>query len=98
MKMFEYMGKEIFSKFGIPVPKGRMVTSPDEALLVAAEIAGPVVIKSQVLSGKRGKAGGIKFADSPEAAKTAAEELFGIQIRGMPVDRLLASNRREIEN
>lgn len=59
--MFEYMGKEIFAKFGLPVPKGRMVSNPDEAAQVAREMGGPVVVKSQVLSGKRGKAGGIKF-------------------------------------
>jgi len=55
--MFEYMGKELFAKFGLPVPKGRMVTTSEGAALVAEEIGGPVVIKSQVLSGKRGKAG-----------------------------------------
>ncbi|MBC2727983.1 ATP-grasp domain-containing protein, partial [Desulfosporosinus sp.] len=71
MKMFEYMGKEVFAKFGLPVPKGRMVANSDEAFQIATEIGGPVVIKSQVLSGKRGKAGGIKFADHPEEARVA---------------------------
>ncbi|MDI6879796.1 MAG: acetate--CoA ligase family protein, partial [Desulfitobacteriaceae bacterium] len=97
MKMFEYMGKEVFAQFGLPVPKGRMVKSPDEAAQVAAEIGGPVVIKSQVLSGKRGKAGGIKFADNPEGAKAAAEELLGMTIQGLPVEILLVEEKLPID-
>ncbi len=71
MKMFEYMGKELFAKFNlpVPVPKGRMVKSPEEASRVATKIGRPVMIESQILSGKRGKAGGIKFADNPELSK-----------------------------
>ena len=97
MKMFEYMGKELFAKFGLPVPKGRMVTTPEEAARVAAEIGGPVVVKSQVLSGKRGKAGGIKFADSPEDAKAAAGELLGTTIQGLPVKMLLVEEKLQID-
>ncbi|EHQ91241.1 succinyl-CoA synthetase, beta subunit [Desulfosporosinus youngiae DSM 17734] len=97
VKMFEYMGKEIFAKFGLPVPKGRMVASPDEAFRAAAEIGGPVVIKSQVLSGKRGKAGGIKFADDPDGAKAAARELFGLTIQGLAVDTLLVEEKLQID-
>jgi succinyl-CoA synthetase beta subunit len=91
------MGKEIFAKFGLPVPKGRMVASPDEAFRAAAEIGGPVVIKSQVLSGKRGKAGGIKFADDPDGAKAAARELFGLTIQGLAVDILLVEEKLQID-
>jgi len=97
VKMFEYMGKEVFSKFGLPVPKGRMVTNSDEAFRVASEIGGPVVIKSQVLSGKRGKAGGIKFADHPEGARAAAQELFGMSIQGLSVDILLVEEKLKID-
>ncbi len=97
MKMFEYMGKELFAEFGLPVPKGRMVTNPDEAAQVAAEIGKPVVVKSQVLSGKRGKAGGIKFADDPESAKAAAEELFGMTIQGFPVNIVLVEEKLKID-
>lgn len=97
MKMFEYMGKELFAQFGLPVPKGRMVTTPDDAAKVAAEIGGPVVIKSQVLTGKRGKAGGIKFADNPEGAKAAAEELLGMTIQGLPVNILLVEEKLKID-
>jgi len=91
------MGKELFAQFGLPVPKGRMVTDPDEAAKVAAEIGSPVVIKSQVLSGKRGKAGGIKFADNPEGAKAAAEELLGMTIQGLPVEILLVEEKLKID-
>lgn len=95
--MFEYMGKELFSQFGLPVPRGKMVISSDEAAGVAREIGGPVVIKSQVLSGKRGRAGGIKFADNPEGAKAAAEELFGLTIQGFPVEALLVEEKLKID-
>jgi len=97
VKMFEYMGKEVFAKFSLPVPKGKMVTSSDEAFRVATEIGGPVVIKSQVLSGKRGKAGGIKFADDPEGARAAAQELFGMTIQGLSVDILLVEEKLQID-
>jgi len=97
VKMFEYMGKELFAQFGLPVPKGRMVTDPDEAAKVAAEIGGSVVIKSQVLIGKRGKAGGIKFADNPEGAKAAAEEILGMTIQGLPVNILLVEEKLKID-
>jgi len=97
VKMYEYMGKEIFAKFGLPVPKGRMVTTSDEAAQVAEGIGGPVVIKSQVLSGKRGKAGGIKFAENPEGAKAAAQELFGMTIQDLPVEILLVEEKLQID-
>lgn len=97
MKMFEYMGKEVFAKFGLPVPKGRIVTNPDEAFQVATEIGGPVVIKSQILSGKRGKAGGIKFAEHPEGARAAAQELLGMTIQGLAVDILLVEEKLQID-
>ncbi|MBC2721537.1 ADP-forming succinate--CoA ligase subunit beta [Desulfosporosinus sp.] len=97
MKLFEYMGKDIFAEFGLPIPKGRMVTTSDGAALAAVEIGGPVVIKSQVLSGKRGKAGGIKFVDHPEGAKAAAQELFGMTIQNLPVEILLVEEKLQIE-
>ncbi|MDD2442891.1 MAG: ADP-forming succinate--CoA ligase subunit beta [Desulfotomaculaceae bacterium] len=97
MKMFEYMGKELFAKYGLPVPKGRMVTNPEEAAKVAAEIGGPCVVKSQVLSGKRGKAGGIKFPNTPEEAKKAAEEVLGMTIQGLPVECVLVEEKLKID-
>ncbi|MBC9782923.1 ADP-forming succinate--CoA ligase subunit beta [Heliobacterium chlorum] len=98
MKCFEFMGKEIFAQFGIPVPQGRMVTTAEEAEGVAAEIGKPVVIKSQVLSGKRGKAGGIKFADTPAEAKAAAADLLAMTVQGHPVQRILLEEKLKIES
>ena len=69
MRMFEYEAKIIFSKLGIPIPKGGVASSPAEAEKVARGLGGVVVVKAQVLSGGRGKAGGIKYADSPEEAQ-----------------------------
>ena len=63
MKVHEYIAKDIFKKEGIPVPQNKMVVNPDEARAVAMEMGKPVVIKSQILVGGRGKAGGIKFDD-----------------------------------
>ncbi|MFZ5646903.1 MAG: ADP-forming succinate--CoA ligase subunit beta [Bacillota bacterium] len=97
MKLFEYMGKDLFARYGLAVPRGRVVSSPAEAALAAREIEGPVVIKSQVLSGKRGKAGGIKFADNPAEASTMAEQLFSVRIQGMPVEKLLVEEKLAIE-
>lgn len=97
MKLYEYMAKEIFSRHGIPVPRGRVVWSADEAAEVAAEI-GPVALKSQVLAGGRGKAGGIKFADTPEEAAKAAGELLGTEIKGYTVDRLLVEEKLRIDS
>lgn len=91
MKLYEYMGKDLFRRYSIPTPKGQVVTSPEEAAQVAAEL-GPVVIKIQVLAGKRGKGGGIRFADSPQEAERQAGELFG---RG--VERLLVEERLKID-
>ncbi|MDD2420740.1 MAG: ADP-forming succinate--CoA ligase subunit beta [Heliobacteriaceae bacterium] len=97
MKCFEYMGKEFFAKFGIPVPKGRMVLTPEDAEKVAVEIGKPCVIKSQVLSGKRGKAGGIKFADTPAEAKVAADAILGMTVQGHKVERILVEEKLKIE-
>ncbi|GAB6155188.1 ADP-forming succinate--CoA ligase subunit beta [Desulfosporosinus burensis] len=97
VKMFEYMGKELFAKFGLPVPKGRMVTTSDEATQAAKEIGGAVVIKSQVLSGKRGKAGGIKFVENPEDVKAAAQELLGMTIQDLSVEVLLVEEKLRID-
>ncbi|MDQ7093291.1 ADP-forming succinate--CoA ligase subunit beta [Desulfosporosinus sp. PR] len=97
MKMFEYMGKQLFAEFGIPIPKGRMVSNPDEAAQAAREIGAPVVVKSQVLSGKRGKAGGIQFADTPEEVRAAARELFGMTIQGLPVSHVLVEEKLQID-
>ncbi|WP_027717266.1 ADP-forming succinate--CoA ligase subunit beta [Desulfovirgula thermocuniculi] len=97
MKLYEYMGKELFARYGIPVPRGKVVFSPAEALAAAREIGGPVVIKSQILMGKRGKGGGIRFAGTPEEAREAAAELLGMELHGYKVEALLVEERLSID-
>jgi succinyl-CoA synthetase beta subunit len=67
--LYEYQGKELFRRFGIPVSEGRLATTPEEAREAAEQLGGPVVVKAQVLAGGRGKAGGIKLADDPADAE-----------------------------
>jgi succinyl-CoA synthetase beta subunit len=89
MKLLEHQGKQLLTQAGIPVPPGKVVTTPDEARQAAVALAGRVALKSQVPSGKRGKAGGIQFADSPDEAQAAAERLLGATLGGTVVDTLL---------
>ena len=96
MDLYEYQGKELFSRFGIPVSEGRLATTPDEAEQAARELGGPVVVKAQVLTGGRGKAGGIKLADSPEDARAKAEAILGMDIKGHVVRRLWIEQASDI--
>lgn len=96
MKMYEYMGKNLFKKYGIPVPEGEVAGSPEEVREITSLI-GDSVIKAQILSGKRGKAGGIKFARDAEAAKRIALDLLGSKLLGMPVDKILIEERIAID-
>ncbi|MBF7083345.1 ADP-forming succinate--CoA ligase subunit beta [Desulfallas sp. Bu1-1] len=97
MKLFEYMGKSIFSTYGIKVPAGKMVTNPDDAAKAAQEVGGPVVVKSQILTGKRGKGGGIKFADNPEEARQAASDILSMTVQGHKVERILVEEKLQID-
>ena len=96
MDLYEYQGKELFARFGIPVSDGRLATTPEEARAVADDLGGQVVVKAQVLTGGRGKAGGIKLADGPEEAKAAAEEILGLDISGHVVRRLWIEKASDI--
>lgn len=96
MKLYEHLAKETFAAHGIPVPPGRVVTTAEEAAAVCAEI-GEVALKVQILSGGRGKAGGIRFAASPGEAQSHAAELLGSEVRGLRVDRLLVEKKLSIE-
>jgi succinyl-CoA synthetase beta subunit len=86
--LYEHRGKELFRSFGIPVSDGRVVTTPAGARDAAADLGGSVVVKAQVLTGGRGKAGGIKLADGPDDAERKASEILGLDIRGHVVERL----------
>ncbi|HVM70061.1 MAG TPA: ADP-forming succinate--CoA ligase subunit beta [Gaiellaceae bacterium] len=96
MDLYEYQGKQLFDRFGIPVSEGRFVTTPEEAREAAAELGGQVVVKAQVLTGGRGKAGGIKLADGPEEAEARAREILGLDIRGHVVRRLWIERASDI--
>ena len=96
MDLYEYQGKQLFARVGIPVSEGRLATTPEEAREAAEELGGPVVVKAQVLVGGRGKAGGIKLADTPEAAETHAAEILGMDIRGHVVRRLWIERASDI--
>jgi succinyl-CoA synthetase beta subunit len=96
LDLYEYQGKQLFARHGIPVSDGRLALSADEARAAAEELGGPVVVKAQVLTGGRGKAGGIKLADDPEAAEKRAQEILGLDIRGHVVRRLWIERASEI--
>jgi succinyl-CoA synthetase beta subunit len=94
--LYEYQGKQLFARFGIPVSEGRLATSPEEAGAAARELGGQVVVKAQVLTGGRGKAGGIKLADSPDEAEARAREILGMDIGGHPVRTVWVEQASEI--
>lgn len=96
MDLFEYQGKELLRKFDVPVPEGRVATSPDEAAEAARGLGGKVVIKAQVQVGGRGKAGGIKLADGPEEAAEVAGRILGMDIKGHVVKRVLVERAGDI--
>jgi succinyl-CoA synthetase beta subunit len=92
----EYQGKHLFARFGVPVSQGRLATSPEKARAAAEELVGEVVVKAQVLTGGRGKAGGIKLAADPEEAETRARDILGLDIRGHMVRNLWIEKASEI--
>jgi succinyl-CoA synthetase beta subunit len=94
--LYEYQGKELFARVGIPVSDGRVATTPEQARAAAEELGGPVVVKAQVLTGGRGKAGGIKLADTPKEAEARAGEILGLDIRGHVVRRLWIEQASDI--
>jgi succinyl-CoA synthetase beta subunit len=94
--LYEYQGKELFRRFGIPVSEGRLAETPDEARRAAEELGGPVVVKAQVLTGGRGKAGGVKLAADPDEAEARAGDIIGLDIRGHVVRRLWIERASDI--
>lgn len=96
MKLLEYQAKEVLSSLGIAIPPGRVARTPDEAAAACAEL-GPVAVKAQVPVGGRGKAGGIKLAQSPEQARAAAAQIIGMDIKGFKVPVVYCESALEIE-
>lgn len=97
MKLHEYQSKQIFSKYGIPIPRGRVAATATEAKQIAEELGGRVVVKSQVLVGGRGKAGGIRLAKSAKEAEEVATQILGMEIKGLPVRKVLVDSAANIE-
>lgn len=96
MNLHEYQAKEIFRDHGIPVPPGKVVTTADEAASAAREFGGMVVVKAQVHSGGRGKAGGVKLAKTPDEAREHAEAILGMEISGFTVEKVLVTPAEDI--
>lgn len=96
MDLFEYQARDLFEKYGVPVLAGRIADTPEQAYQAAKEIGGVVVVKAQVKTGGRGKAGGVKVAKTPEEARTAAEQILGLDIKGHVVKRVMIAQGASI--
>ena len=96
MDLYEYQGKELFRRVGIPVGDGRLATTPGEARQAAEVLGGPVVVKAQVLTGGRGKAGGVKLARNAHEAEEHAKNIIGLDIKGHVVKRLWIEQASDI--
>lgn len=96
-RLYEYLGKEVLQKAGISVPRGRRASSAEEARKVAEEVGKPVVIKAQVWATGRLKAGGIKFAKTPDETEEAVRTLLGAEVKGLKVERVLIEEQLEVE-
>ena len=100
MKLHEYQARDILAKYGIPVTGGGVASTPAEARAIAERIGAKVVVKAQVFVGGRGKAGGVKLADTPAQAEQVASQILGMNIKGLTVEKVLVaeaiSYQREI--
>ena len=96
MKLHEYQSKQLFAKYGIPIPKGEIATTPEDARRIARDLGRRVVIKSQVLVGGRGKAGGVKLANTPDEAEAVAGQILGMNIKGLTVRKVLVDEAADI--
>ena len=97
MKLHEYQSKRIFAEYGVPIPNGEVATSSDQAREIARKLGGPVVIKSQVLVGGRGKAGGVKVAKNADEAEALADQILGMDIKGLTVEKVLVDEAANIK-
>ena len=96
MNIHEYQAKEIFRKYGIPIPPGEVASTPQEAESIARKFGTTVVVKAQVHAGGRGKAGGVKLAKTPEEAKSVAAQILSLTIKGLPVKKVLVTPAADI--
>jgi succinyl-CoA synthetase beta subunit len=96
--LFEYQARDLFAKHGVPVLEAKIADTPEQAEAAAAELGGKVVVKAQVKTGGRGKAGGVKLAEGPADAKAKAEQILGLDIKGHVVRRLMLAQTASIES
>jgi len=96
VRFYEYEAKALFARHGTPLPKGQVARTAAEAQKIAAGIGGPVVLKSQVLTGGRMKAGGVKFADAPADAEAAAKAILALEIKGQKPRGVLVEQRAPV--
>lgn len=97
MKLHEYQSKRIFAQYGVPIPNGEVATTPAEAKAIAEKLGGRVVVKSQVLVGGRGKAGGVKLANDAADAEAVAQKILGMDIKGLTVEKVLIDEAADIQ-
>jgi len=97
VNLHEYQSKLRFAEFGIPIPRGKVAHDPQQVYEIAKELGGPVVIKAQVLTGGRGKAGGVKLAQTPEEAQQHADAILGMMIKGHKVLKVLVDPASQIK-
>ena len=91
MKLHEYQARDVLAKYGIPVTGGGVASTPAEARAVAEQLGRKVVVKAQVFVGGRGKAGGVKLADTPDQAEQVASQILGMNIKGLTVEKVLVA-------
>jgi succinyl-CoA synthetase beta subunit len=96
VNIHEYQAKDIFRKYGIPIPPGEVATTPEEAEAIARKFGTTVVVKAQVHAGGRGKAGGVKLAKTPEEARNVAAQILKLTIKGLPVKKVLVTPAADI--
>jgi succinyl-CoA synthetase beta subunit len=94
--LFEYQARDVLAKHGVPVLPGGVAETPEQAEAIAREIAAPVVVKAQVKTGGRGKAGGVKLADNAEDAKARAQDILGLDIKGHITQRVMVAQASDI--
>jgi succinyl-CoA synthetase beta subunit len=97
VNLHEYQSKLRFAEYGIPIPRGKVAHDPQQAYEIAKELSSPVVVKAQVLTGGRGKAGGVKLAQTPEEAQQRADDILGMDIRGHKVLKVLIDPASQIQ-
>ncbi len=96
MDLFEYQGRDLFAKHGLPVLDGGVATTPEEARAIAERLGGQVVVKAQVKVGGRGKAGGVKLADGVDEAQARAADILGMDIKGHTVHKVMVTTTAQI--